>query len=209
MSADPGGLLFRTIGCGEITPADGDARREVVLTGWVHRRRDLGRLIFVELRDATGRVQVVFDPDQPDLHALAEKLHAEDVVGVSGTVVRREAPNPQHPTGLVEVRASRMTIHNPAETLPFSVDEETEANEELRLTHRFVDLRRPRLQRSIRLRHKLAAAPRSTRRVSSRSRPRCSRARRPRGRGTISCRAASTPDASTRSRSRLSSSSSS
>ncbi|HUC43052.1 MAG TPA: aspartate--tRNA ligase [Candidatus Sulfotelmatobacter sp.] len=161
MSADPGGLLFRTIGCGEITPADGDARREVVLTGWVHRRRDLGRLIFVELRDATGRVQVVFDPDQPDLHALAEKLHAEDVVGVSGTVVRREAPNPQHPTGLVEVRASRMTIHNPAETLPFSVDEETEANEELRLTHRFVDLRRPRLQRSIRLRHKLAAAARA------------------------------------------------
>ncbi len=77
MAADAPRLFHRTIGCGEVTSADADARREVVLTGWVHRRRDLGQLIFVELRDATGRVQLVFDPDNAKLHAIAEKLHAE------------------------------------------------------------------------------------------------------------------------------------
>jgi aspartyl-tRNA synthetase len=161
MSADAGRLLLRTKGCGEITAADAAERREVVLTGWVHRRRDLGRLIFVEVRDATGRVQVVFDPDRPDIHAIAEKLHAEDVVGLTGTVVLREAPNPQHPTGDVEVRVSDIAIHNRATELPFPVDdEEKEAGEDLRLKHRFVDLRRPRLQRAIRLRHALARAAR-------------------------------------------------
>ena len=67
-------LLHRSIGCGEIRPEDAKSRREVVLTGWVHRRRDLGQLIFVELRDATGRVQVVFDPDRPAIHAIAESF---------------------------------------------------------------------------------------------------------------------------------------
>src|SRR5258705_9396839 len=99
MAAELARLLHRTAGCGELTTKDADGAREVVLTGWVHRRRDLGQLIFVELRDATGRVQVVFDPDDPACHAVAEKLHAEDVVGVRGTVVIRESPNPQHPTG--------------------------------------------------------------------------------------------------------------
>jgi aspartyl-tRNA synthetase len=160
MASDAGRLLSRTVGCGEVTTADAASRREVVLTGWVHRRRDLGRLIFVELRDATGRVQVVFDPDRPDIHAVAEKLHAEDVVGVAGTVVRREAPNPQLPTGEVEVRAADIVVHNRATALPFPVDDETEAGEELRLTHRFVDLRRPRLQRALRLRHALGRAAR-------------------------------------------------
>jgi len=160
MAVDVGRLLKRTIGCGEITDADAGARREVVLTGWVHRRRDLGQLIFVELRDATGRVQVVFDPDRPEIHALAEKLHAEDVVGLRGIVVTRESPNPNHPTGTVEVRVAELVVHNPASGVPFPVDDEVEANEELRLQHRYVDLRRPRLQRAIRLRHKLAAAAR-------------------------------------------------
>ena len=90
--------------------ADAEARRDVVLTGWVHRRRDLGQLIFVELRDATGRVQIVFDPDNRELHAIGEKLHAEDVVGVRGTVVIRESPNPQHPTGLVELRVDNPSV---------------------------------------------------------------------------------------------------
>ena len=161
MAADASRLLHRTIGCGEVCSEDARARREVVLTGWVHRRRDLGRLIFVELRDATGRVQIVFDPEGAELHAIAEKLHAEDVVGVRGVVVIREAPNPQHPTGDVEVRVLDIVVHNPATGVPFPVDDEAEANEELRLQHRYVDLRRPRLQRAIRLRHKLAAAARS------------------------------------------------
>jgi aspartyl-tRNA synthetase len=105
-------------------------------------------------------VQVVFDPDRPDIHAVAEKLHAEDVVGIAGTVVLREAPNPQHPTGDVEVRVADIVIHNKATMLPFPVDDETEAAEDLRLKHRFVDLRRPRLQRALRLRHALARAAR-------------------------------------------------
>ena len=162
MGTDEGRLLRRTVGCGEVTGADAAARREVVLTGWVHRRRDLGRLIFVELRDATGRVQVVFDPDRPEIHAVAEKLHAEDVVGISGVVVTREAPNPSHPTGDVEVRVAEIVVHNRASVLPFPVDDETEAGEELRLTHRYVDLRRPRLQRALRLRHALAQAARGS-----------------------------------------------
>jgi len=160
MAADGTRLLHRTAGCGELTTKDAESAREVVLTGWVHRRRDLGQLIFVELRDATGRVQIVFDPDDPVRHAVAEKLHAEDVVGVRGTVVVRESPNPQHPTGYVEVRVAEIVVHNPATGVPFPVDDEAEANEELRLQHRYVDLRRPRLQRAIRLRHRLAAAAR-------------------------------------------------
>ncbi|HZN54410.1 MAG TPA: aspartate--tRNA ligase [Candidatus Polarisedimenticolaceae bacterium] len=161
MAADHARLLHRSVGCGEVSPADAAGRREVVLTGWVHRRRDLGQLIFVEMRDATGRVQVVFDPEVPEAHGIGEKLHAEDVVGVRGTVVPREAPNPQHPTGTVEVRVAEIVVHNPASGVPFPVDDEVTANEELRLQHRYVDLRRPRLQRALRLRHRLGAAARA------------------------------------------------
>ena len=162
MGIDTGRLLQRTVGCGEVTVEDAAARRDVVLTGWVHRRRDLGQLIFVEVRDATGRVQVVFDPDRPEVHRVAEKLHAEDVVGIAGIVVAREAPNPALPTGQVEVRVADIVVHNRATSLPIPVDDESEAGEELRLTHRYVDLRRPRLQRALRLRHALAAAARTS-----------------------------------------------
>jgi aspartyl-tRNA synthetase len=162
MGADIGRLLHRTAGCGEVSEADAASRREVVLTGWVHRRRDLGKLIFVEVRDATGRVQVVFDPsDDAAAHALAERLHAEDVIGVRGTVVPREAPNPEHPTGKVEVRATEVAVHGRAASVPFPVDDEVEANEEIRLTYRYVDLRRPKLQRALRMRAKLASAART------------------------------------------------
>jgi aspartyl-tRNA synthetase len=159
MGTDAQRLLHRTVGCGEVTEADAASRREVVLTGWVHRRRDLGNLIFVEVRDATGRVQVVFDPSSvPEAHAEAQHLHAEDVVGVRGAVVPREAVNPDHPTGRVEVRATELVVHNRAVSVPFPVEDENEANEEARLVHRYVDLRRPRLQSALRLRHRLAGA---------------------------------------------------
>ncbi len=163
MSDDPT-LFRRTRGCGTLGPADADAGLEVVLTGWVHRRRDLGRLIFLELRDATGVVQVVFDPSESaERHAVAESLRAESVIGVGGTVIRRSSPNPRLPTGLVEVRATAIEVHNRAETLPFPLAEDgdgTEANEEARLTHRYLDLRRPRLQSALRLRHRLSIAAR-------------------------------------------------
>ncbi len=161
MAGELSRLMQRTIGCGEVGVGDAAASRDVVLTGWVHRRRDLGQLIFVEMRDATGRLQIVFDPDQAAAHAIAEKLHAEDVIGVAGRVVLREAPNPQHPTGAVEVRVQEIVLHNPATGVPFAVDDENEAREDLRLQHRYVDLRRPRLQHALRMRHRLAAAARA------------------------------------------------
>ncbi len=156
------GLLERSAGCGELAESDADAGREVVLTGWVHRRRDLGGLIFVDLRDATGRVQVLFDPSESvEAHATAETLRAEYVVGLRGRVVRRESPNPRQPGGMIEVRAAELVVHNRAESVPFPIDEEAIVNEEARLTHRYVELRRPTLQRRLRLRHRLARASRA------------------------------------------------
>ena len=162
MSEDANRLLHRTIGAGQISEEDAARAREVVLTGWVHRRRDLGQLIFIELRDFTGLVQIVFDPSEaPGAHTIAEGLRAESVIGVRGAVVPREAPNPEHPTGMVEVRATEVVLHNRAESIPFPVAEESEVNEEARLTHRYVDLRRPALQHALRTRHRLATAARS------------------------------------------------
>jgi aspartyl-tRNA synthetase len=161
MSPGEAELLERTVGCGEVTESDAASRREVVVTGWVHRRRDLGQLIFVELRDRTGFLQVVVDPsDSPAAHAAAEGLTIESVVGVAGCVVPREAPNPRHPTGQVELRADRLVVHNRAESVPFPVDDEGEINEETRLTHRYFDLRKPALRERLRTRHRLAAAAR-------------------------------------------------
>jgi len=161
MSEDANRLLQRTIGAGQVNEEDATGRREVVLTGWVHRRRDLGQLIFIELRDFTGLVQIVFDPsDAPQAHRIAEGLRAESVIGVRGGVVPREAPNPNHPTGMVEVRAIEVVLHNRAESIPFPVAEDSEVNEEARLTYRYVDLRRPDLQHALRTRHRLAMAGR-------------------------------------------------
>ncbi|MDH3627805.1 MAG: aspartate--tRNA ligase [Acidobacteriota bacterium] len=161
MSDETNPLLHRTVGCGQISEADAESARSVVLTGWVHRRRDLGQLIFIELRDATGTVQVVFDPSRhPEAHAVAESLRAEFVVGVSGVVARREAPNPDHPTGAFEIVAERAVLHNRAEFVPFPVADSREASEEVRLKHRTVDLRRPLLQRTLQTRHRLGQAAR-------------------------------------------------
>ena len=161
MSSTTPEFLHRTARCGELTPEDAGRQREVVLTGWVHHRRDLGQLIFVEIRDFSGTVQAVFDPSHaPEAHALAETLRSEFVVGLKGKVVERESVNPKHPTGAIEVRVDRLEILNPAGQLPFLIDEDVESNEELRLRYRYLDLRRPRLQQVLRTRHRLAAATR-------------------------------------------------
>jgi aspartyl-tRNA synthetase len=161
MSDSGARLLHRTHGCGEITPEDASRGTDVVLTGWVHRRRDLGQLIFLEIRDISGVVQVVFDPSEsPEAHATAEGLRIESVIGIAGKVVPREAPNPDHPTGMVEVRADELELHNLAESVPFPVADDSEANEEARLTHRYIDLRRGKLQGNLRTRHRLAIAAR-------------------------------------------------
>ena len=144
----------RTNYCGELRAAD--AGREVVLMGWVHRRRDHGQLIFIDLRDRTGLAQVVFHGDRaPEAHAKAESLRGEYVIAVRGQVVPREKPNPQIPTGEIEILVSELRLLNTAQPVPFQVEDETTASEETRLRFRYVDLRRPRLQRNLALRHRV------------------------------------------------------
>jgi len=138
--------------CGQLSGKD--VGRKVSLAGWVHRVRDLGKLTFIDLRDGSGLVQLLCR----DLPA-ARKLSHEDVIRVEGTVVLREAPNPDLPTGEVEVKVDRLELLAQAKSLPFAVDEdEPKASEETRLRFRYLDLRRPRMQRNLRLRHRATMA---------------------------------------------------
>ena len=144
----------RTHRCGDLRAVD--EGQTVVLMGWVHRRRDHGQLIFIDLRDRAGIAQVVFHKDRaPEAHSKAEDLRSEFVIAVEGRVARREKPNPDLPTGEVEVIVERLLLLNTAQTPPFTVDDETTAVEETRLRYRYLDLRRPRLARNIALRHQI------------------------------------------------------
>jgi aspartyl-tRNA synthetase len=155
------GKLKRTHLCGALRASDADS--EVVLMGWVHRRRDLGQLIFIDLRDRAGIAQIVFhNEQQPEAHAKAEELRSEFVVAVEGHVVRRQRANPAIPTGEVEVLATRLYILNNSKTPPFPIEEEVTATEETRLRYRYLDLRRPRLHRNIELRHRIVLEIRKT-----------------------------------------------
>ncbi|MBF0189954.1 MAG: aspartate--tRNA ligase [Magnetococcales bacterium] len=137
--------------------------QRVVLCGWVNRRRDHGGVIFVDLRDRTGLVQVVFSPEaHGSVHDAAHQLRSEYVVHLSGEVARRpaETENTKLPTGLIEVRVDRLTILNASQPLPFQLDEEV--GEGVRLTHRFLDLRRPVMQRNLMTRHRAMQSMRRT-----------------------------------------------
>jgi aspartyl-tRNA synthetase len=148
------GNLKRTHYCGALRAAD--AGKDVVLMGWVHRRRDLGQLIFIDLRDRAGIAQIVFNKElNPEAHVKAEELRAEFVVAVEGRVLRRQKVNPEIATGEVEVAATRLHILNNAKTPPFAIEDEVTANEETRLRYRYLDLRRPRLHGNVELRHKI------------------------------------------------------
>jgi len=137
--------------CGELR--EKDVGRKVVLAGWVDAVRDFGSLTFVDLRDSSGIVQLVFRGEPK-----ARELSREDVIRVAGTVVRRENPNPALPTGGVEVAVETLEILAKSKPLPFLPEEEVKASEETRLRYRFLDLRRPRMQRNLRLRHKVCLA---------------------------------------------------
>ncbi len=132
------------------------------LAGWVHRRRDHGGLVFIDLRDRTGLVQLVFDPDEAgEAFALSRRLRPEDVVTVAGPVVRRdpETVNPELPTGEFELRVTDATLLSDAETPPFEIEGFSgEVGEETRLRHRYLDLRRERMREAIELRHAVAKA---------------------------------------------------
>ena len=134
----------------------------VKVSGWVHRRRDHGGLIFVDLRDRSGILQLLFDPGVcAESHALAESLHAEDVLCVSGEIVERSAAtvNPRIPTGSVELRVREVERLAAADPLPFSVEDESiEASEELRLAYRYIDVRRPRRLAALELRSRVSSA---------------------------------------------------
>jgi aspartyl-tRNA synthetase len=148
------GNLKRTHYCGTLRGTD--AGRDVVVMGWVHRRRDLGNLLFLDVRDRTGIVQVVFNKEtQPEAHAKAEQARSEFVVAVEGKVVKREKANPEIGTGEIELVASRLHILNTAKTPPFPIEAEINAAEETRLRYRYLDLRRPKPHQNLALRHKL------------------------------------------------------
>jgi aspartyl-tRNA synthetase len=149
-------VLKRTTNCGALRLAD--AGRTVVLNGWIHRRRDHGGLIFIDLRDREGLTQVVFNPaESPEAHAVADQARPESVLAVRGVVrVRPEGTrNANLATGDVEVVAEVAELLNVAQTPPFSTSEDVDPEEAVRLKYRYLDLRRPRMQRNLILRHRM------------------------------------------------------
>ncbi len=163
--------LKRSHRCGELRASD--IGKEVVLFGWVANRRDHGGLIFIDLRDRDGITQIVFDPDEKAAHVLAEATRPEWVIGVRGVVRSRgeqfskkegklvSAENPKLATGSIEILVKEATIFNKAETPPFEIVDEIDTREELRLTYRYLDLRRAPLQRALRMRHEINRATRN------------------------------------------------
>ena len=155
------GNLKRTHYCGALRASDAD--KDVVVLGWVHRRRDLGNLLFLDVRDRTGIVQVVFNKEtQPEAHAKAEQVRSEFVVAIEGKVIQRQKANPDLLTGEIEVVANKLHILNNAKTPPFPIEEDINAAEETRLRFRYLDLRRPKPHRNLALRHKILLEIRKT-----------------------------------------------
>lgn len=151
------GNLKRTCYCGQIS--NQHINQEVILMGWVHRRRDLGGLVFIDLRDREGIVQVVFNPEiNAAAHEKSASLRSEYVIAVRGKVVPRPAgtENPQIPTGNLEVQAEELRILNESNPPPFPIDEDREIAENIRLKYRYLDLRRPKMQKNIILRDQAA-----------------------------------------------------
>ncbi len=157
MNIEPLGTLARTHTCGALRAQD--VGKEVVLLGWVHRVRDLGSLIFIDLRDRHGLTQVVARVDEK-LIADAKRLRSEFVVAVVGVVEHRaaETVNAKIATGEIEVTAREFRLLNEAKTPPFMIADEIDVTEETRLKHRFIDLRRPRMQRNMLVRHRATMA---------------------------------------------------
>jgi len=152
--------MYRTHNCNSLRKAD--IGKEATLAGWVNVTRDHGGVIFIDLRDREGLTQVVFRPEEnAQLSKQAHTLRSEDVIQVSGRIAARlpGTENPNLATGDIEIIPSELKILNRADTLPFPIDAEPQ-NEDLRLTHRYLDLRRPRLARNLRLRHRVAKATR-------------------------------------------------
>jgi aspartyl-tRNA synthetase len=148
------GNLQRTHYCGVLRASDAD--HDAIVMGWVARRRDLGNLLFLDVRDRSGIVQVVFNKEaQPEAHAKAEHARGEYVVAVEGKVVQRQKSNPDLATGEIEIMATKLHVLNAAKTPPFQIEDEINAAEETRLRYRYLDLRRPKPHRNLALRHRI------------------------------------------------------
>ncbi len=148
--------MLKDTNCGELRAPD--AGREVTLAGWIHRRRDHGGLIFIDLRDHSGLVQVVFNPKEAaDAYKVGDSARPEYVIQVQGVVGARPkgTENASLPTGEVEVRAQAATVLNPAKTPPFYISEEADVEELLRLKYRYLDLRRETIHGNIVMRHRV------------------------------------------------------
>ncbi len=149
--------LRRTHGCGEVT----EPNMQVVVGGFVQKVRNLGNLIFIDLRDRTGIVQLAFnDTTDKEIFAKADSCHSEYVLLAKGRSVPREKVNPDIPTGRIELAVEELRILAKSETLPFAIQDDTNVNEELRLKYRYLDLRRPTLQKNLMLRHEIAKCAR-------------------------------------------------
>ena len=147
--------LKRTSMCAELS--ESDIGKKVTLMGWCHKQRDLGGLTFITLRDRTGEIQLVVSPDASDeIKEKASKIRSEFVLACVGEVALRSAPNPKMKTGMIEVNVEELRIISEAQTTPFYIEEDDNANEALRLKYRYLDLRRPNMQRNLMLRHKIA-----------------------------------------------------
>ena len=149
-------MLKRTHTCGKLRL--NDAGKKVILAGWVHSYRDHGNLVFIDLRDKEGITQLVFNPEaQPDTHKLARTIRCEWVIAAKGVVQPRSEgmENPKLPTGQIEVAIGQLEILNESKTPPFEIDNAEKTSEELRLTNRYLDLRRPQMQERLRIRHRV------------------------------------------------------
>src|SRR6201998_336652 len=155
------GNLKRTHYCGALRASD--AGKPAIVLGWVARRRDLGNLLFLDVRDRTGIVQVVFNKEtQPEAHAKGEHARSEFVVAVEGDIIKRQKANPDLATGEVEMNATKLHILNNAKTPPFPIEDQINAAEETRLRFRYLDLRRPKPHANLALRHKVILEIRRT-----------------------------------------------
>lgn len=149
-------MFGRSYFCGEVTEAA--IGEKVTLKGWVQKRRDLGGLIFIDLRDRTGIVQVVFHPEvSPEALQIAEKIRSEYVLDIEGTVIARQegTVNENISTGRIEVQAEKVTIINEAKTTPFVIADKSEVSEDVRLNYRYLDLRRPVMYETFKMRHQV------------------------------------------------------
>ncbi|NLB23900.1 MAG: aspartate--tRNA ligase, partial [Clostridiales bacterium] len=152
-------VLKRTDMCAELSLED--LSREVVLNGWVSKMRDQGGLVFVDLRDKMRIVQLLFDDTlDKELLEKSKSLKSEYVIGVAGTVVERQSKNTELPTGEIEIRVSELTVYSEAETPPIYIKDDDNADENLRLKYRYLDLRKYKMQENLKFRHEITAVTR-------------------------------------------------